>query len=70
MTKPWLFNLSLKLGRMFQGLIVRDGKIGRVKGLATLAPPLVAWTSGRDLRPLEARSFREIWKDELAEKKN
>jgi L-lactate dehydrogenase complex protein LldF len=70
MTKPWLFHLSVKLGRLFQGLIVHDGKIGRVKGLASLAPPLGAWTSGRDLRPIEARSFREIWKDELAEKKN
>ena len=69
MTKPWLFELSRKLGRLFQGLIVRDGKIGRVKGLASLAPPLVAWTNGRDLRPLESRSFREIWKDELAGKK-
>jgi L-lactate utilization protein LutB len=25
-------------------------------------PPLKAWTSGRDLRPIEAESFREQWR--------
>jgi len=68
MTRPWLYKLSAKLGRLFQGLVVKDGKIGKVKGIATLAPPLTAWTSNRDLRPIEQQSFRELWAKELANK--
>jgi len=68
MTRPWLYKLSAKLGRLFQGLVVKDGKIGKVTGIATLAPPLTAWTSNRDLRPIEQQSFRELWAKELANK--
>src|SRR4029079_16834361 len=64
MMKPWLYNLSTKMGRLFQGFVVKDGKIGKASGAARLAEPLVAWTSGRDLRPIEAESFRELWKKE------
>lgn len=70
MTRPWLYRLSSRLGRLFQVLVVRDGKIARVSGAARLSPPLVAWTSGRDLRPIEGQSFRELWRKELADKKN
>lgn len=69
MTRTWAYNLSTKLARIFQPLVVKDGRIGRVSGVAKLAEPLVAWTSSRDLRPLETQSFRELWKKELANKK-
>ena len=70
MTKPWLYRLSTKVGRLFQGLVVKDGKIGKASGPAKLAAPLVAWTSGRDLRPIESQSFRELWNKELSGRKN
>jgi L-lactate dehydrogenase complex protein LldF len=70
MTRPWLYQLSAKLGRLFQGLVVKNGKIGALKGPARLATPLTAWTSGRDLRPIEQQSFRELWSKELGPKKN
>jgi L-lactate dehydrogenase complex protein LldF len=70
MTRPWLYRLSSKLGRLFQRSLVRDGRIGRISGgMARFAQPLGAWTSGRDLRPLEGRSFRELWQSELAGKR-
>jgi L-lactate dehydrogenase complex protein LldF len=70
MTRPWLYELSGKLGRLFQGLVVKNGRIGVLKGPARLATPLTAWTSGRDLRPIEQQSFRELWSKELAHKKD
>ena len=67
MMRPRLYELSTRLSRLLQRFIVRDGKIGKVsKMLARLAPPLGAWTDERDLRPLESRTFRERWRDELA----
>jgi L-lactate dehydrogenase complex protein LldF len=69
MTRPWLYELSTKLGRVVQRLIVRNGKIGGVsKGTANFLGPLGAWTAGRDLRPIESVSFRERWRNELANK--
>jgi hypothetical protein len=69
MTRPWLYELSGKLGRLFQGLVVKNGRIGVLKGPARLATPLTAWTSGRDLRPIEQQSFRQLWSKELGQKK-
>jgi len=65
MTRPWLYKLSARLGRLFQAALIRDGKIGEVKGIARLATPLAAWTSNRDLRPIERKSFREVWRASL-----
>ncbi|HEX6716423.1 MAG TPA: lactate utilization protein LutB domain-containing protein, partial [Pyrinomonadaceae bacterium] len=65
MTRPWLYKLSARLGRLFQGVLIRDGKIGEVKGIARLATPLTAWTSDRDLRPVERQSFRDVWRASL-----
>jgi hypothetical protein len=49
-----------------QRFLVREGKIGQVgRNLARVLPPLGAWTAARDLRPLEAKSFRERWQSEL-----
>jgi len=64
MTSPSLYNLSTRLGRMFQGLFVREGKIGD-KPTTRIFPPLAAWTAARDLRPLDATSFRDRWRNEL-----
>ena len=50
MTRPRLYEITAIAGRMFQ---------------RWLRPPLKAWTSGRDLRPLEAKSFRERWREEV-----
>ena len=66
MKRQWLYELSARVGRIFQGLVVKNGSIGKVKGI----PPLSAWTGGRDLRPIERESFRELWRKELAHKKN
>jgi L-lactate dehydrogenase complex protein LldF len=66
MKRPWLYRASTKVGRFMQRFIVEQGRIGPLKsGLARLVPPLNAWTSGRDLRPIEAQTFRERWHSEL-----
>jgi L-lactate dehydrogenase complex protein LldF len=63
MTRPRWYELSGRLLRTLQRLVVRDGKIGRVDGvLRKMFPPLAAWTSARDLRPIESRTFREQWR--------
>jgi L-lactate dehydrogenase complex protein LldF len=63
MTRPRLYEWSVKVGRVFQRLLVREGKIGKVgSAIALVAPPLAAWTGARDLRPLERISFREQWR--------
>ena len=61
MTSPRLYRMSARLGRMFQPLLVRNGRIGETR----MPGPLSAWTGGRDLRPLDSVSFRDRWKDEL-----
>lgn len=47
MTSPKLYRLSSQAGRLF----------GR------LLPISRAWTRGRDLRPIEAKSFHDLWHD-------
>ena len=39
--------------------VVADGDL-----LQRVVPISRAWTSGRDLRPVERRSFHELWSDE------
>jgi L-lactate dehydrogenase complex protein LldF len=69
MTRTWLYRASAGLGRMFQRFIVRQGKITKASSRwASSIPPLGAWTLGRDLRPFEAKSFRERWRSELSNK--
>jgi hypothetical protein len=67
MTRPGLYRLSSNVARRLQGLVVRDGKISD-KPTTRMFSPLAAWTSGRDLRPLDSMSFRDRWKNELSEK--
>ena len=63
MMRPRLYELSTRLSRLLQRFIVRDGKLRAVpEGFQLLG----AWTDERDLRPLESRTFRERWRDELA----
>jgi len=63
MTRPRLYEFSAGFGRLLQGFITRGGRIGKVGGLiGRMAPPLAAWTSARDLRPIEAKSFRQQWR--------
>jgi L-lactate dehydrogenase complex protein LldF len=67
MNRPWLYRASGKAGHFIQRFIVKEGKIGKLsKGLGRLLPPLAAWTGGRDLRPIEATTFRERWQSELS----
>jgi L-lactate dehydrogenase complex protein LldF len=64
MTRPRWYEVSGKLLRAFQPLVVRNGKIGRVGSiLRAVAPPLAAWTGTRDLRPIESRTFRAHWRE-------
>jgi L-lactate dehydrogenase complex protein LldF len=63
MSRPRIYELSVKLGRLLQRPMVRRGRIGKVGGmLAQLAPPLGAWTSARDMRPIASSTFREQWR--------
>jgi L-lactate dehydrogenase complex protein LldF len=65
MTRPRLYEFGGKMAGLFQRFIVRDHRIGKVGGLvAALAPPLAAWTSSRDLRPIEAKTFRQQWREQ------
>jgi L-lactate dehydrogenase complex protein LldF len=47
MTRPWLYEKAAAAARVFQ---------------RWFKPPVKAWTSGRDLRPIETESFREHWR--------
>ncbi len=64
MTRPRLYEWCGRTLRVLQRFVIRGGKIGKVAGLlARVAPPLAAWTSVRDLRPIEASTFREQWRN-------
>lgn len=65
MSRPWLYRMSAFVGRLCQRFLVREGKIRRLRVAGMIAPPLGAWTSGRDLRPIESQSFRRRWRNEL-----
>jgi L-lactate dehydrogenase complex protein LldF len=67
--KQWRYEWASRIARSLQRFAVREGRIGKVSGVAArLAPPLSAWTAGRDLMPLAPRSFREQWRDGLSRK--
>jgi len=50
MMSPSLYNIGSMAGRLMQKVM----------------PLSKAWTSGRDLRPIERQSFRELWKTKLS----
>lgn len=68
MARPRALTLIAAMLRAFQRLNGAAGQIGRpnvvIRGLV---PPLGAWTSWRDLRPLAPRSFHELWRAGLAD---
>jgi len=67
MSSPSLYNASANFGRFMQRFFMTDGGIRHVsKASGWLFPALRAWTSGRDLRPLDRTSFRSHWRDELS----
>lgn len=56
------FGLALRLARIGQGPLVKDGKISWLPGLGR------GWTSARDMPAMPNQSFREWWKAERGEK--
>lgn len=63
-SERWSYEFGIKVARLMQKFVVRDGRIGKVSGiLAKLAPPLSAWTNWRDAPPIAKRSFRDEWKE-------
>ncbi|PWT87925.1 MAG: iron-sulfur cluster-binding protein [Blastocatellia bacterium] len=60
MRRPKLYELSARVGRLMQRLVVKNKRIGKVG-----VPPLSGWTNYRDLRPIESQSFREQWRKGL-----
>jgi L-lactate dehydrogenase complex protein LldF len=61
------YELGMKIARLAQRAVVRQGRIGKVSGLiAKLAPPLAAWTDWREAPPVANRSFREQWSGNLS----
>ena len=58
MSEPHRFEGALKLGRVGQGPLTRNGKFMALPGL------LSGWTHSRDLPALPGQSFREWWREE------
>ena len=64
MSSPLLLNLGRKVGRALLKPIARGGVVGRTK-----LPFLSRWTEARDLPVPPSRTFRDIWRDELADER-
>jgi L-lactate dehydrogenase complex protein LldF len=64
MERAWRYELAAKLARTAAPVALGDDLLGR--WLRARATPLADWLAGRELRPPAARSFREIWRAELA----
>ena len=63
------YRFGMKTARLFQKLIVRNGKVQKSGSIVSrLIPPLAKWTEWRDAPPLAKRSFREQWRDGLKNK--
>jgi L-lactate dehydrogenase complex protein LldF len=54
-TRPPLFRMAARVGRVVSRWLARDGWIRRLPG------PLAAWTASRDFPAPAARSFNERW---------
>jgi len=61
MRSPATLSLVHKIGRLMQMPLARGGRIRKVP-----IPPFSRWTRDRDLPALPARSFRQIWEEELS----
>ena len=64
--RPKLYNFGTKISRFLQKRIVKDGRVPA--GFAGLVPPLGAWTKWRDAPPAAPKTFREIWREDLAKR--
>ena len=68
MERPRLLGWATGAGRLAQRVLGVGERLGKQNAVTSrLAPPLGAWTAWRDLRPLAPRSFRDLWKDGLAD---
>jgi L-lactate dehydrogenase complex protein LldF len=66
-SRPRLYEWSMRMARLLQWPATRGGWIGKVgRVTAWLAPPLGAWTAGRDAPPLASHSFRDQWRHGLS----
>ena len=61
MSSPTMLSLVHRMGRLMQAPVARNGNISRVP-----VPPFSRWTRDRDLPTLPARSFHQIWDEELS----
>ena len=61
MSTPWLLKLGRAASRVMAGPLAKDGKIGPSR-----LPLLSRWTGARDLPVPPARTFRDVWRDELS----
>jgi L-lactate dehydrogenase complex protein LldF len=67
-SSPALYEWGTRIGRLLQRPAVRDGRIGKAGRLmGVLVPPLVAWTTWRDAPPIAPSTFREQWRNGLAQ---
>jgi L-lactate dehydrogenase complex protein LldF len=57
MKRPVLYSISARTGRLAQKPLENNGSVRSLPG------PLGAWTGSRELPPLAAKSFRELWKE-------
>jgi L-lactate dehydrogenase complex protein LldF len=64
MERAWRYELAAKLARTAAPVALGDDLLGR--WLRERAPPLGDWLAGRELRAPAPRSFREVWRAELA----
>jgi L-lactate dehydrogenase complex protein LldF len=64
-SRPFLYEWSVRIARLSQRVVVKQGRIGKVSGfIARIAPPFGAWTASRDAPPIAQRTFREQWRED------
>lgn len=65
-SRPTLYKFGIKVSRLMQKFVAKDGKIGKVSGfLSKIVPPLGAWTAWRDAPTVAPKSFRDEWRENL-----
>ena len=65
-----IYGMSAKFARLFQWPLVKNNWIVKPIGIIRrIVSPLGAWTAERDVKPVAKKTFREVWKKSLSEKK-